>query len=188
MNSDNPIQNALNLWQQTNFTLLNIATSLAHLADIQTQRLTLEQQNMTPAIITALINAINALTALINTDNTNAAAQATALAAAQASLATLQATDAALQDPALLASANAAIAAASAVQPPAPPAAPVAPLFDPTATYTAGQEVTDATGNVWTAVTPVVGEAPGITAGNWTLTTPAPVAAANLRQTTQQGR
>jgi hypothetical protein len=159
-------------------SLQQINTSLAQLVKIQLERLALEKQTMTPQIVQQLIAFIQSLIAVINADNTEIATQAAAVTAAQTALTNLQATDAALQDPSLLASAQAAIASATAALPPTPPATPPAiALFSATTTYTAGQTVTDATGNVWTAVTPVLGEAPGVTAGNWTLTTPAPVVA-----------
>jgi hypothetical protein len=166
---DNPTVDLLNLVQGINTSLHNIDSSVAQLVSIEQQRLTLETKFMTPAIIQALITALTALTALVKAQ----AGDAAALATAQSSLAALQATDAALQDPALTTAANDAIAAANAATAPAviPPVTPA--LFDPTVTYAAGATVTDSTGNVWTAVTPVLGEAPGVTAGNWTETTPA---------------
>lgn len=74
--------------------------------------------DMTPEIVKALIDALNSLAALIATDATNIAAANAARQKAEQDLATLQATDAALQDPALVSAAQAAIAAAQAAQPP----------------------------------------------------------------------
>ena len=154
--------------------LAQINANLAQLVSIQNKRYTLETNYMTPKIVQALIDALNALTALVTSQAGNAAA----LATAKAALAALQATDAALQDPALVTAANAAIAAANAATTPAviPPVPPA--LFDPGITYLPGATVTDSSGAVWTAVTPLLGEAPGVTAGNWTAATPTPVAAA----------
>jgi hypothetical protein len=73
------------------------------------------EQLMTPQIVNALIAALNALAALVTSQAGNAAA----LKTAQDALAALQATDAALQDPALVAASNAALAAAAAANPPA---------------------------------------------------------------------
>ncbi len=98
--------------------LQQINANLAQLVLIEKQRLS---HDMTPQIVQALIAALTSLTALVQAAPGNAAA----LAKAQADLATLQATDAALQDPALVAASNAAIAAAAAVEPPAPAPAAV---------------------------------------------------------------
>lgn len=82
--------------------------------------------NMTPDLVKQLVDAI---TGLINADSGNAAA----LQAAQATIAQLQQTAQALNDPALVASVNAALTAAAAAAPaPAPadsgtPAAPATP-------------------------------------------------------------
>ena len=157
-----------------------IAASLAQLASIQQKRLALEKTQMTidDSVVQALVDALNAAVLRDTGDEASAAAAQTANAATIAGLQTQLA-----PNPTLLASVTAALANAAAATPPATPVVPVVPtpppapaLFDPTVTYAASATVTDSSGNVWTAVTPVLGEAPGVTAGNWTETTPAPAA------------
>jgi hypothetical protein len=97
----------LNLLQQ-------ISASLAQLVLIQQARLALEQKDMPPNVIQALIDLLNKFVALVQAQ----AGDAAALKAAQDSLAALQASDASAT--ALVPSAQAAIDAANAALPPAP--------------------------------------------------------------------
>jgi Carbohydrate binding domain. len=110
------------------------------------------------AVLDALETALNA-----------EASEAATIAQLQAQNATLQQSIAALNDPVLQQRVTDLLAKAAAANPP-----PAIPAFDPTKTYAAGDKVTDATGAIWQAVTPVVGEIPGAVVGNWTLITPAP--------------
>ena len=122
-----------------------------------------------PAKLSTLFGLVTQLLQTVSTDS----AQIQSL---QQQIATLTAQDAALNDPALETQLENLIAAASAAEPPAggttgggggtTPPAPAA--FDPTVNYQPGQEVTMPDGSVWTAVTPVLGEAPGVTPNNWT--------------------
>jgi hypothetical protein len=155
-----------------------INTNLARLVEIQQKRLALQIKQMTidDSVVQLLVDDLNAAILRFTGDEASAAAAQTANAATIAALQTQLA-----PNPTLLASVTAALANAAAATPPVTPVVPVVPtapaLFDPTVTYAAGATVTDSTGAVWTAVTPVLGEAPGVTEGNWTLTTPAPAAA-----------
>jgi hypothetical protein len=160
-----------------------LTANVAQLVAINKQRFAFEQKNMIQASdVTKLIGLYDAL---VTTD----AADQAATAAVQAKLDALTASVAEFNDPALQTALTAALANAVAVVPPPDPVpvpvpdptpvpdpVPAPALFDPTVSYAAGAVVSDSTGAVWTAVTPLLGEAPGVTAGNWTLTTPAPVA------------
>lgn len=162
----------------TQFRLLHdflekISASFAQLVVIQQARLDAEIKHMTidDSLFQQVLDTANMLLTKESTDTT-------AIAAKDALITTLQAQLA--PNPALAASASAFLANALLANPPAKPVV----VYDPTATYAPGAVVTDSTGAIWTAVTPVVGEAPGVTAGNWTLTTPAPALAAATGPTT----
>jgi hypothetical protein len=160
---DNPIENFLDILQQIN-------TSLAHLVCIQELRYQLEKKmTLDDSVVQQLIDAINTALTAETTETATIAAQQATIASLTAQLA---------PNPALLASVQTAIANAAAANP--PPVVVVVPpvpvIWDATATYNPGDVVTDAAGAVWTAVTPNVGEAPGVTAANWTVVTPAPAA------------
>lgn len=148
--------------------LHSLNTNLAQLVSIQNKRYQIEKQmTLDDLVVQQLIDAINtALTAETSETATIAAQQAT-IASLTAQLA---------PNPALLASVQSAIANAAAANP--PPVVVVVPptpvIWDAAATYKPGDVVTDSTGAVWSAVSPVVGEAPGVTAANWTVVTPAP--------------
>jgi hypothetical protein len=155
-----------------------INTNLARLVEIQQKRLQNELKN--PMLtVPALTDLFALVTELIKAKSDDDAK----IASLNSRIAATTANDAALNDPALQAQLDALKAAATAatVDPNAVPVVPVPPptapaAFDPTVSYLPGATVTDSTGAVWTAVTPVLGEAPGTTEGNWTLTTPAPAA------------
>lgn len=101
-----------------------IATNFARFVTIQYKRFELEQENMPPAVIQALIDLLNKFVALVQAQ----AGDHAALAAAQQALTDLQAADASAA--ALVPSAQAAIDAANAAVPPAAPPAP-APVGAP---------------------------------------------------------
>jgi hypothetical protein len=145
---------------------VNGVTDAIHKLTLQIQEI---QKMLDPAKLSTLFGLVTQLLQTVSTDS----AQITSL---QQQIATLTEQDAALNDPALETQLESLIAAASAAEPPAGgggtgggtgTGTTVAP-FDPTVNYQPGQEVQNPDGSIWTAVTPVLGEAPGVTAGNWT--------------------
>ena len=113
---------------------------------IQQARLDAEIKHMTidDALFHQLLDTANKMLTKESTDTP-------AIAAKDALITTLQAQLA--PNPALAASASAFLANALLANPPAKPVV----VYDPTATYAPGAVVTDSTGAIWTAVTPVVG-------------------------------
>jgi hypothetical protein len=175
---DNPQVDLLNLLQGINTSSEKNAASLAQLVVIEQARLDAEIKHMTidDALLQQILDAGNAALLAESGD-------VTAMAAKDATIASLQAQLA--PNPALAASAAAFLSNALAANPPANPVVPVTPatppaapaLYDPTIAYVAGNTVSDKSGNIWTDVQAPIGDAPGVTAGNWTLTTPAPAPA-----------
>lgn len=115
------------------------------------------------AVISAISDLLTKVTALLAATDPNEIANLKAQIAQD--VADNQALNALIPQIAQVAAAVATATPAPVVTPPA--GNPQGQPFDASLTYVAGDTVTDTSGNTWTAVSPIVGEPPGTTAGNW---------------------
>jgi hypothetical protein len=144
--------------------LPNIGVAVNGVTDaLNKQTLQLARINKIMALdATKLANLFQLLTQLLATLPSDAAT----IKSLQDQIATMTANDAALD--ALAPQLDTLIAGVTAAEPPVVSQPPAVAAFDPTVNYQPGQEASNPDGSVWTAVTPVLGEAPGVTPGNWT--------------------
>lgn len=165
------MRNWIRLWKQ----MWNLSAQMAQGFAAVEQKLNKIMADES-AVISAISDLLTKVTALLAATDPNEIANLKAQIAQDVK--DNQALNALVPQIAQVAAAVASATPAPVVTPPAgnPQGAP----FDASLTYVAGDTATDADGNLWTAVSPVVGEAPGVTAGNWLETTVAapPVATA----------